>query len=60
MQRIIREEFKGCIHHSWGSLGAYIRDFDRIAVLDEGRHVDYRNPDELLSDLNSRFGALWD
>lgn len=60
MQRIIREEFKGCtiiaVAHRLGT----IRDFDRVVVLDQGRVVEDGKPDELLDNEWSWFRKLRD
>lgn len=60
MQRVIREEFEGCtvlmIAHKLQS----VLDFDRIAVLDKGRLVEFDSPDALLARPDSAFRALYD
>jgi len=37
-----------------------IRNFDRIAVFENGGVAEYGEPEKLLADEGSRFKALWD
>jgi ATP-binding cassette subfamily C (CFTR/MRP) protein 1 len=37
-----------------------IRNFDRIAVFENGVVAEYGEPEKLLADEGSRFKALWD
>ncbi|ROW15668.1 hypothetical protein VPNG_02110 [Cytospora leucostoma] len=59
MQELIRSEFQGrtiiMIAHRLSSLV----DFDRVAVLDGGRLVEFGQPSELLEDGSSRFARLY-
>jgi ATP-binding cassette, subfamily C (CFTR/MRP), member 1 len=59
MQEIIRTEFRDhtiiMIAHRLSSL----RDFDRIAVLDAGRLVEYGAPAELLQRDGGMFARLY-
>lgn len=60
MQKIIHESFEGCTIIAVAHRLQTIRDSDQIAVLAEGRIVEYGGPDELLKNPQSRFRALWD
>jgi ATP-binding cassette subfamily C (CFTR/MRP) protein 1 len=59
MQRIIREKFAQhtiiAIAHKLDT----ILDFDRIALLDEGRLVEFAPPYDLLADPDSAFSKLY-
>jgi ATP-binding cassette subfamily C (CFTR/MRP) protein 1 len=59
MQRIIREKFAQhtiiAIAHKLDT----ILDFDKIALLDEGRLVEFAPPYDLLDDPNSAFSKLY-
>jgi ATP-binding cassette subfamily C (CFTR/MRP) protein 1 len=60
MQRIIREEFTGCTVVSVAHRLDTIVDFDRVAVLDEGRVVEVGVPGELLKLDGGRFRELYE
>jgi ABC-type multidrug transport system fused ATPase/permease subunit len=59
MREVIREEFAGCtviaIVHRLGA----VADFDRVAVVDSGRVVEWDSPKALL-ERDSEFKRLWD
>jgi ATP-binding cassette subfamily C (CFTR/MRP) protein 1 len=59
MQQIIRSEFKDhtiiMIAHRLSSL----LDFDRVAVLDGGKLIEFGAPSELLKDEASNFSRLY-
>lgn len=59
MQELIRSEFRGrtiiMIAHRLSSL----LDFDRVAVLDGGRLVEFGQPAELLKDVSGHFARLY-
>ena len=59
MQRIIREEFS---HHTILSIAHRldtILDFDKVAVLDAGRVVEFDEPRKLLAQHSSEFRQLY-
>lgn len=60
MQRTIREEFKGktivAVVHKLDT----VMDFDKIAVLDGGRLVEFDTPTSLLGKAGGVFRGLWD
>ncbi len=49
MQRVIRKKFSGHTIIAVAHKLETILDFDKIAVLDHGRLVEFASPDELLS-----------
>lgn len=59
MQRVIRERFSShtiiAIAHKLDT----ILDFDKIALLDEGKLVEFNSPYELLLDPSSAFYKLY-
>jgi ABC-type multidrug transport system fused ATPase/permease subunit len=59
MQRVIRERFAShtiiAVAHKLDT----ILDFDKIALLDEGRLIEFDSPYELLSDRGSAFHKLY-
>jgi ATP-binding cassette subfamily C (CFTR/MRP) protein 1 len=59
MQRVIREKFSShtiiAVAHKLDT----ILDFDKVALLDEGRLVEFDSPYELLSDTSSAFYTLY-
>ena len=59
MQKIIREEFKGCTIIAVAHRLETILDFDRIAVLDRGQLKECDTPKDLLS-RKSAFKELYD
>lgn len=60
MQRVIREEFRGCTVIAVAHRVHTLVDYDRIAVFDEGRVVEYDAPSVLLGRSGSVFGQLYD
>lgn len=59
MQRIIREKFSShtiiAVAHKLDT----ILDFDKVALLDEGKLVEFDSPYHLLSDSSSAFYKLY-
>lgn len=59
MQRVIRERFSNhtiiAVAHKLDS----ILDYDKVALLDEGKLVEYNNPHDSLSDSSSAFYKLY-
>ena len=58
MQRIIREEFRGCTIIAVAHRLNTIMDFDRVAVLDRGVLCELDTPQALLS-RDSRLRSMW-
>lgn len=60
MQEIIRKEWKGmtviAVVHRLNT----VVDFDKIAVLDKGKLVEFDAPGKLLEKPDGAFRALWD
>lgn len=59
MQRIIGEEFKECTTISIAHRLSTIINYDKIAVFNEGRIVEYGEPGELLEREEGVFRGLW-
>jgi ATP-binding cassette subfamily C (CFTR/MRP) protein 1 len=60
MQQIISEHFTDCTIIAVAHRLQTIRNFDKIAVFENGKIVEYGEPDALLADESSKFKALWD
>ena len=60
MQKIISDHFTDCTIIAVAHRLETIRNFDRIAVFENGRVVEYGEPDALLTDERSKFKAMWD
>jgi ATP-binding cassette subfamily C (CFTR/MRP) protein 1 len=60
MQKIISEHFTDCTIIAVAHRLQTIRNFDRIVVFENGRIIEYGEPDALLADEGSKFKALWD
>lgn len=60
MQQVIRQEFSGCTIIAVAHRAHTLLDFDRIAVIDEGRVVEYDSPAVLIGNHGSLFGRLCD
>jgi ATP-binding cassette subfamily C (CFTR/MRP) protein 1 len=60
MQEIIAEHFGHCTIIAVAHRLQTIRDYDRIAVFENGRIVECGEPDVLLADQGGKFRALWD
>jgi ABC-type multidrug transport system fused ATPase/permease subunit len=60
MQQIISDHFTDCTIIAVAHRLQTIRNHDRIAVFEDGRIVEYGEPDALLADEGSNFKALWD
>ncbi|PIG83589.1 hypothetical protein AARAC_011735 [Aspergillus arachidicola] len=59
IQAVIRSEFSCCTTIMIARNLRTILDFDYVAVIDEGRIVELGNPQSLLSESQSIFGALY-
>lgn len=59
MQQIISDHFTDCTIIAVAHRLQTIRNFDKIAVFENGRVVEYGEPDALLTDEGSKFKALW-
>ncbi|KAJ5652269.1 multidrug resistance protein MDR [Penicillium longicatenatum] len=60
MQQVIRQEFSGCTIVAVAHRAHTLLDYDRIAVIDDGRVVEYDTPAALLSNRESLFMRLCD
>ena len=60
MQRIILEHFTDCTIIAVAHRLETIRNFDRIAVFENGRVVEYGRPGALLADAGTKFKVLWE
>ncbi|KFY05556.1 hypothetical protein V492_08453 [Pseudogymnoascus sp. VKM F-4246] len=60
MQKIISDHFTDYTVIAVAHRLETIRNFDRVAVFENGRVVEYGEPDKLLAEDGSRFKALWD
>ncbi|RAH78396.1 multidrug resistance protein MDR [Aspergillus japonicus CBS 114.51] len=60
MQRVAQEEFRGCTVVAVAHRVHILVDYDRIAVLEDGRVVEYDAPAALLGRPGSVFGRLYD
>jgi ABC-type multidrug transport system fused ATPase/permease subunit len=60
MQKIIAEHFRDCTIIAVAHRLQTIRNYDRIAVFENGRIVECGEPDVLLADQGGKFRALWD
>jgi ATP-binding cassette subfamily C (CFTR/MRP) protein 1 len=60
MQQIILDHFADCTIIAVAHRLQTIRHFDKIAVFENGRIVEFDEPDALLADEGSKFKALWD
>lgn len=60
IQQVIRQEFRGCTIVAVTHRVHTLLDFDRIAVVDKGRVVEYDTPAALLGRPSSLFGQLYD
>lgn len=60
MQQIISEHFADCTIIAVAHRLETIRNYDRIAVFENGRIVEYGEPGVLLANEESKFKALWD
>jgi ABC-type multidrug transport system ATPase subunit len=59
VQRIVRERFAGQTVVAVAHRLEGIMDFDRVAVVEGGRVVEWGVPEELVRDGGSAFGRLW-
>jgi ATP-binding cassette subfamily C (CFTR/MRP) protein 1 len=59
MQQIILDHFADCTIIAVAHRLQTIRHFDKIAVFENGRVVEFGKPDALLADEGSKFKALW-
>ncbi|KFY89738.1 hypothetical protein V500_05527 [Pseudogymnoascus sp. VKM F-4518 (FW-2643)] len=60
MQKIISDHFTDYTVIAVAHRLETIRNFDRVVVFENGRAVEYDEPDKLLADEGSKFKALWD
>ncbi|OBT96290.1 hypothetical protein VE01_05823 [Pseudogymnoascus verrucosus] len=59
MQKIISDHFTDCTVIAVAHRLETIRNFDKVVVFENGRAVEYGEPDALLADEGSKFKALW-
>ncbi|KFX85837.1 hypothetical protein V490_09379 [Pseudogymnoascus sp. VKM F-3557] len=60
MQKIISDHFTGYTVIAVAHRLESIRNYDKVAVFENGRVVEYGEPDALLAIEESKFKALWD
>lgn len=60
MHKIISDYFTDCTIIAVAHRLETIRNFDRVAVFENGRVVEYGEPDTLLADEGSKFKVLWE
>ncbi|KAJ5538214.1 hypothetical protein N7494_007693 [Penicillium frequentans] len=60
MQQVIRQEFSGCTIVAVAHRAHTLLDFDRIAVIDDGKVIEYDTPAALLSTAGPLFSRLCD
>ncbi|PYH86162.1 multidrug resistance protein MDR [Aspergillus uvarum CBS 121591] len=60
MQRVIREEFRGCTVIAVAHRVHTLVDYDRIVVFEDGRVIEYDAPAALLGRSGSVFGRFYD
>lgn len=60
MQQIISDHFTNCTIIAVAHRLQTIRDFDKIAVFENGSVVEYGEPDTLIVKEGGKFKALWD
>ena len=60
MQEIIAENFADCTIIAVAHRLQTIRNYDKVAVFENGRVAEYGEPGALLADRSSKFKALWD
>jgi ATP-binding cassette subfamily C (CFTR/MRP) protein 1 len=59
MQKIISDHFTDCTVIAVAHRLETIRNFDKVVVFENGRAVEYGEPDALLADEGSKFKVLW-
>ncbi|KAJ5797953.1 uncharacterized protein N7503_007249 [Penicillium pulvis] len=60
MQQVIRQDFSGCTIVAVAHQAHTLLDFDQIAVIDDGKVVEYDTPAALLGTAGSLFSRLCD
>ena len=58
LQRVVREELKGCTVITIAHRLETVLDYDRVMVLDKGQVVEFASPEELLKREDSWFASL--